>query len=331
MTQTYHPLLSPLELPVKTLTIQCITEYPLQWISQKNGSTPSTSLAGSFGRAVWQLCVFGESACERQTDGEPVCQQPDKCLVHCLYKPYSAIHRRDFARPVFLYSPTLEQQQGEEISGFTLEVTLWGRQAVSSQTAVLQVIKNMGITGLRCEGVLIPFSIISVTASPVLSIAERLTVWQSMNHLLLEFMTPLLLSSRDGQAGYFRKTYDLNNGLPLKLLLANVAYEWVAWDIEDRRLTLDKSERHSLACIARNAARLSAEGLTVARLQLTEIDLGSRFSRRNQHEYVIQGFTGIADIEGILQPAMPWLLALSLAGGGQKRALGFGVVRAWVR
>ncbi|ALG68984.1 hypothetical protein [Beggiatoa leptomitoformis] len=109
MNQTYNPITSPLELPVQTLKIQCVAQQPLRWVHQE-GSTPSTTLAGGFGRAVWQLCALGESACEINAKGEPVCQQPEPCLVHCLYKPYSMVHRRDFARPVFLFSPTFEQQ-----------------------------------------------------------------------------------------------------------------------------------------------------------------------------------------------------------------------------
>jgi len=83
--------------------------------------------------------------------------------------------------------------------------------------------------------------------------------------------------------------------------------------------------------VARDAARLVATELTVERLRLLNVDLGTRQSRGNKHRYAVRGFMGLAEIGGeALQQAAPWLLALCLAGGGQKRALGFGAVRAWV-
>lgn len=325
MSHVYDPLRSPLDLPVQVLKIQCVTQQPVFWMRQ-DGSTPSTTLAGSFGRAVWKLCASGH--CETELAAR--CQNSPNCWVHWLYKPYSEVQRRDFARPVFLFSPTLEQTH-EEVSGFTLEVILWGRHAVAAQANIIEVIQEMGRVGLRCEGQLIPFFITQTKIGEALTIAERLQSWQRMQRLMLEFVTPLLFTRRDGEAGYVRSTHQEGENLPLQELLANVAYEWVAWDIEDRGLDLDKTARHELACVARDAARLVATELTVERLHLLNVDLGTRQSRGNKHRYAVRGFMGLAEIGGeALQQAAPWLLALCLAGGGQKRALGFGAVRAWV-
>jgi len=322
---SYHPLHSPLELPVQVLKLHCLAHQPIFWTAQA-GSTPSTTLAGSFGQVVWQLCAQGVNHCEQQRGDTLYCQQGQACPVHWLYKPFSSVHRRDFARPVFLYSPTLIQAESE-VSSFELEMILWGRHAVAAQAQVLQVVQAMGQQGLRCENQLIPFSVIETITEPVASLGERLARWHGVQRMLLEFITPLVLKRRDGET---RQNYTLEEGLPLSDVLANVAYEWVAWDLEDRLSELDKTERHQLACTARDATRQIAAGLTVNRLHWQQEDLGTRFSRSNRHVYDVSGFVGLAEIGGDVWTAAPWLLALCLAGGGQRRALGFGTVRAWL-
>ncbi|MDQ2694083.1 MAG: hypothetical protein M3Z21_01660 [Pseudomonadota bacterium] len=60
------------------------------------------------------------------------------------------------------------------------------------------------------------------------------------------------------------------------------------------------------------------------------MDLGLRLARTDGRAFPLQGFQGAAEVEGPLDGALPWLLALSLGGGGQKRAMGFGVVNLWL-
>ena len=102
--------------------------------------------------------------------------------------------------------------------------------------------------------------------------------------------------------------------------------------MEDREIgeTLDREHRHDLARQARLAAREAAERLHVTRSDLRPVDVGVRSSKTNGRSYPLQGFQGSAEVEGSLTEALPWLLALSLAGGGQKRAMCFGAVDLWL-
>ena len=60
------------------------------------------------------------------------------------------------------------------------------------------------------------------------------------------------------------------------------------------------------------------------------MDVGARLSKSSGTPYPLQGFQGNVELEGPLRAALPWLLALALGGGGQKRAMGFGVVSGWL-
>jgi CRISPR/Cas system endoribonuclease Cas6 (RAMP superfamily) len=60
------------------------------------------------------------------------------------------------------------------------------------------------------------------------------------------------------------------------------------------------------------------------------VEVGERYSRGNKQMMSLEGFVGLAELGGDLRAALPWLLTLALAGGGQKRAMGFGSVRMWL-
>jgi hypothetical protein len=102
--------------------------------------------------------------------------------------------------------------------------------------------------------------------------------------------------------------------------------------MEDRDLgeRFDKKLRHSLARDARDAAFEAAEGLLILRTHLSPVEIGERYSRGTKKTMSLQGFIGLAELAGNFEVAMPWLLTLALAGGGQKRAMGFGTVRMWL-
>jgi hypothetical protein len=114
--------------------------------------------------------------------------------------------------------------------------------------------------------------------------------------------------------------------------LALDLYELAAWDMEDRELgeTLDRENRHHLARRSREAARQTAQELYLSRCELQPVDVGERFSRSSGTAYPLQGFQGTVELAGPVAVALPWLLALILGGGGQKRAMGFGVVCGWL-
>ena len=90
--------------------------------------------------------------------------------------------------------------------------------------------------------------------------------------------------------------------------------------------TVDREQRHGLAREARRAAEQAAESIVVAEADLQPSQVGRRYSRSNKLPIFLEGFIGWAELQGDISVALPWLLALSLAGGGQKRTMGFGVV-----
>jgi hypothetical protein len=326
----YDPLSHPFELPVQKLLVQCVTDRPL-FFPPRQGSTPGTSLAGAYGTALWDAvcsCLNTEAgSCNKSSSKEPRCQNPEHCVIPWLYKPYSTVHRRNFARPVLLRSAELENMA--PLDAFTLEVTLWGRQAVAAVSAVKETIKKMGELGLSTEGMLVHFIVSDIQEGPVLTLAEQLEHQPPTSSILLEFQTPFLHQEKDEQG----KRYFYTQGpLPIISILGNIAYNLVAWDIEDRKVgeQIDGKMRHTLARDARDVAWSAAKNLLIVRNHLSPVKMGERFSRGNQKMMSLQGFIGLVELSGDLPSVWPWLLALTLSGGGQKRAMGFGTVRMWL-
>ncbi|MDM8557816.1 hypothetical protein [Candidatus Parabeggiatoa sp. HSG14] len=326
----YDPLTHPLELPVQKLLAYCVTDRPF-FLPPRQGSTPGTTLSGLFGTALWDVaCIYRDTpagACNKSQPKEPHCQEPAKCAVSWLYKPYSTVHRRNFARPVLLRSVELEGE--EPVDVFTLEVTLWGRHAIAAQEVVIDTLKRMGKLGLISEGTQVRFGISKIDAGPCLTLAQQLEKLPSMQTILLEFQTPFLHQEKTEEG---KRQFYMRSSLPIVDMLGNVAYNLAAWDMEDRDLgeQLDGKMRHNLARDARDVAWETAEGLFVLRAHLSPVKMGKRYSRGNKKIMSLQGFVGIAELGGTLKPALPWLLTLALVGGGQKRALGFGTVKMWL-
>ncbi|MCK5665738.1 MAG: CRISPR system precrRNA processing endoribonuclease RAMP protein Cas6 [Thiotrichaceae bacterium] len=316
----YNPLFHPFELPIQKLFAHCVTERPL-FFPPRLGSTPGTTLAGTFGTALWSAVCH--SNCN--TSGEPHCQNPSECVVPWLYKPYSKTQHRNFARPVLLRA--IELEGTEPVDVFTLEVTLWGRHAIAAQEAVKDTLKKMGELGLKGENELVRFNISKIETAPCLTLAQQIKDLPEVSSVLLEFQTPFLHKEKNEEG---ERQFHTDQSLPIISILGNSAYNLVAWDIEDRELSLDGKNRHYLARDARDRAWKAAEELLVVRSHLSSVDIGKRYSRGNQQTMSLQGFVGMAELTGDLKYALPWLLALSLAGGGQKRAMGFGSVRLWL-
>ncbi len=321
----YDPLTHPFELPIQKLFAHCVTDRPL-FFPPRMGSTPGTTLAGAFGSALWPAVCASSTACNLLSKaGEPRCHDPSNCVVPWLYKPYSEVHRRNFARPVLLRAAELEG--AEPVEAFTLEVTLWGRHAIAAQGAVKDTLKKMGELGLNGEKGQVYFNITKIEAAPSLTLAQQIARLPSAQSALLEFQTPFLHQEKTDQG---RRRFHTSQKLPLVSLLGNVAYNLVAWDMEDRNSSLDGKMRHNLARDARDAAWEAAEDILVVRTHLSPVNIGDRYSRGNQQTMSLQGFVGLAELGGDLKSALPWLLTLALVGGGQKRAMGFGSVRMWL-
>ena len=333
MESTYDPLHAPLDLPVQRLTVRCVLESPVQF-TPAPGSTPGTTLSGLFGNVLWecgcQRRQRGLPTCNRQADQ---CQQPATCPVAWLYKPHSAVHRRTLTRPVLLYAPELADAQ--PVTAFTLQITLWGRHAVAARPLVIAVLQAMGNAGLGGHDNRVRFQTADITVAPPRTLAERAAALAAVDwqQALLVFTTPLLYRETVQIEPDRRDKLFLAGGeLPLAGLLGNCAYELATWDMEDRELgaSLDGALRHHLARTARETARTGGEALQLTRCLLTPASLGTRYSKSNGRAFPLLGFLGQAEVTGPLNPVLPWLLALNLGGGGQKRSMGFGVIQLWL-
>jgi len=325
----YDPLQHPFELPIQKMRAHCIAERPLLF-QQRQGSTPGTTLAGAFGTALWPVvCAYKETTeglCNSLPTDEPHCHHQQECILPWLYKPYSIVHRRNFARPVLLRAAELEGEVAVET--FNLEVTLWGRHAIAARSAIKKTLQQMGRLGLNNEGQQVHFSISEFRESECLTLKQHLERIGHIQSLLLEFQTPFLHQERTIEG---KRQFHTERALPIVGILGNVAYNLVAWDIEDRELgeEVEGKTRHNLARLARDEAWSAAEKLVVIRTHLSAIEMGERYSRGNKKLIPLQGFVGLAEVGGDLKLALPWLVTLALAGGGQKRAMGFGSVRMW--
>lgn len=329
----YDPLTDPLRLPVQQLTAHCLAERPL-YFPPREGSTPGTTFNGAFGSEIWAV------GCQRRQQGLPACnqtqdhcQQPAACPVHWLYKPYSTAHRRAFSRPVLLHAPGLDS--ANPITSFTLKITLWGRHAIRHRTVVEQTIRAMGQAGLGSEGSRTRFTVAEMTAELPMALGDKAAALIANNvwrRVLLAFETPFLYRATvEGHDGQKEKLFLAGGALPLSAMLGNRAYELAAWDMEERGLDLDSQARHDLARQTRQHVEALAEALIVTDHSLVPVNHGSRQAKSNGRFFPIQGFVGQAQIEGDINPVLPWLLALAVGGGGQKRAMGFGVVRLWLQ
>ncbi|OAD20776.1 hypothetical protein THIOM_003499, partial [Candidatus Thiomargarita nelsonii] len=172
----------------------------------------------------------------------PSCQKTTECVLPWLYKPYSQVHHKNFARPVLLRAMELEGTEPVDI--FTLEVTLWGRHAIAAQNAVKDTLSKMGELGLNSKNGQVRFSVTKIETGDSLTLAERIAHLPSAQSVLLEFQTPFLHGKKVGEG---KRRFHTSQNLPIVDMLGNVAYELAAWDMEDRELgeSLDAKARHS--------------------------------------------------------------------------------------
>jgi hypothetical protein len=322
----YQPLSHSFELPVQKILAHCITNKPIS-LPPHEGSTPGTTLAGAFGNALWAAICLNNPSCDKQQQGNPHCKKPQDCILPWLYKPYSEVHHRNFARPVLLRAAELESL--EPVKHFTLEVTLWGRHAIAAQQEVIATLKKMGNIGLNSNNSKVAFQITQIEIAPALTLTEQIkTLPKNINSILLEFQTPFLHQERTPEG---KRYFHTQAPLPIVNILGNIAYNLVAWDIEDRNIgeKLDNKQRHNLARDARDVAWKAGKELTIVRTHLSPVFIGKRLSRTNQQTMSLEGFVGLVELAGNLKAAIPWLQILALIGGGQKRTMGFGAVQMW--
>lgn len=323
----YDPLTDPFHLPVQTLRIDCEADRPL-WFPPRAGATPGTTLWGAFGDALLaEACVRARADLGGCGDAAGTCLSPEACPLRWLYKPWSDAHSRTMARPVLLRAVDLEREQGRR--AFRLEATLWGRKAIAARPLIERTLRRMGERGLRPGGdaaAPVPFRLISMAAEPPATLAERAAARPAgLGRVALVFETPYLLKRLRGMPP---EAWPGGAAVTLAEVLGNAAYELAAWDMEDRELSAAAAKsRHRLCLDARDAARAAAGRLAWVDGELFPAEVGPRLSRSNAHAFPLRGFVGYAEYAGEGEAAWPWLLALALGGGGEKRPWGFGRVR----
>ncbi|MEO5347533.1 MAG: CRISPR system precrRNA processing endoribonuclease RAMP protein Cas6 [Magnetococcus sp. YQC-9] len=330
----------PFDLPTQTLTFQCQLERPILFHFRQDGATPGTTLAGAFGTALLQV------GCLRQRSGQPrclgisgeegfFCPEFADCAFHWLFKPYFLHQNRSPGRPVRLRAPQLET--GNPVQNFSLEVALWGRHAVASREVVTDAIRLMGDNGLNHAGEPIRFRLLDQQVMPISTFQqeiERLStvVWQKA---LLVFESPLLMQSRATDAdGASTRVTTNSASFRLESLLGNAAYEIMAWHLEEHPSNehANREVRHALC---RNQRQAAVQALHASiddwQPRLVPIDLGQRISRSNGRRFPIRGLLGHVELTGRINDLLPWLVLLEWLGGGQKRSMGFGATRLWLR
>jgi hypothetical protein len=261
----YEPLTDPFELPVQRLTAFCQTERSFV-LPPRAGTIPGTTLWGAFGQALWQTaCLSRRIGCAASV-GARGCRFPQLCPIPWLYKPYSEVHRRNMDRPVLLHARALERHQ--PVEAFEIEVTLWGRHAVTAREAVLRTLTAMGASGLNVNEQSVRFQIMEIRADPVRTIAECTASLCKLDwpQALLVFET--LMSYRETveiEPGVKKKLFLAGGTLPLPKIVGNCAFKLVAWDLEDREVgeAFDEDTRNRLCREAREAAQQTVGELEI--------------------------------------------------------------------
>ena len=339
MIDTCDSLSNPFQLPIQTLTFHCQAERSLHFRPGQEGATPGTTLAGAFGEALIRVACTrhrnGTPRCLGMSRGDFVCPEGDACPFPWLFKPYSRIHRRSLGRPLRLRAPELEEDR--PVQAFRLQVSLWSQHALAVIEVVAEAVQTMGNNGLNHDGRPVRFRLLDQQVTLPSTFRQRIDALSGplWHHALLILETPLLVQKRttDGR-GSSRTGTDVD-AFRLESLLGNCAYELMAWHLEERGdgNAFDSTTRHALC---RNARRSAGETVqaNVHRMhnRLFQIDLGSRISRSNRQKYPLNdGLMGHLELTGGINLLLPWLVVLEQFGGGQRRSMGFGAVRLWLR
>jgi hypothetical protein len=325
----YDLLSSPFELPVNILLIQCNSEYPLIFSSHE-GATPGTTLNGALGEALLEVgCTIASEEgnhCIEDHKGLLLCKHPKQCPVPKIYKPFSEVQRRSFPRPIRLRYV----ESRPPTKKFSLITILWGQKANMNIKIIQNALHHMGKKGLYLKERFIPFKIEvikSVFAGTLKDyIYQKFPEPQDINSMLLEFTTPFYYERK------IEKTRWILGGgeLPLGKILGNVAYELTSWHLEDLELFDEKQTRDNLAQASREYVESAAGEISVEKSFLIPINYGKRYSRRNKKSFYLQGVVGYTIICGNISKILPWLVTLSLWGGGQKKSYGSGDVKLWI-
>jgi hypothetical protein len=204
------------------------------------------------------------------------------------------------------------------VEAVDLELVLWGRRAASAVELVLGAVRDDKAFQLLDRGEWIPF--------------ER-AVSRVFEGGLGQFVTEVAPPGRARPARLLVEIADLLDAKDFDLakILGTVAHDLVQWDLEDRGDAdrLGKTSCDDLAEKARRLAEASLEGVVTEAGAVTPGTHGLRISRSNRNPFPLNGFRGHVSLVGDLSAALPWLVALSLRGGGRHKSFGSGRVRLW--
>jgi len=328
------PSYSPLDLPVAVWWVEWEGGSPLFFPvceGKSPGKTFSRALATHLRLSVCEAARRGAPPCGVKSGGQALdCRDAAGCHAQWLYKPRAADGAKNYPRPVLVWAPALEERR--PVTRFAVRLVLWGRVALGSGPRVMDALLGLEEKGIELAGQVARVRLVDVKQGAAQTLGERVELVREQRPMsaLLAFSTSFIHTQTLVREGDVRDRGTIASGqLPLAEILANVAYETTAWDIEDRGAVGEASplmHRHTNARQAREAAREAAYGVQVIASRLEPAYGGMARSKGNAQGYPENGFWGWAQISGNLQPLLPWLAALSLAGGGQHRADGFGVV-----
>ncbi|MBF0583229.1 MAG: CRISPR system precrRNA processing endoribonuclease RAMP protein Cas6 [Magnetococcales bacterium] len=218
-----------------------------------------------------------------------------------------------------------------------MEVTLWGWRATAAREVVAESIQVMGDNGLNYDRQPVRFRVLNRQDKPSVTFRQETDRFAgySWQKALLVFETPLLVQSRTtDDKGNSQRRETMAESFHLTSLIGNAAYDLMAWYLEECQPNeaADAPSRHILC----RALRQSAEQVLEASIDdwhshLVPVDLGQRISRSNGRRFPVKGLLGHVEVTGRINELLPWLIVLECLGGGQKRSMGFGTTRLWLR
>ena len=226
-----------------------------------------------------------------------------------------------FRGPRTLRLQSLDLWSQVPLSTFEIEVRLVGREALRRREMAIETIQTMGQRGLSIRGAgRVRFEINRVVDEE----AGTPPFWGTVNEVLVELVTPLVLRARAGES----RERVVAGPIPWGWVLGNLAYSVAALEWQESGRT-DEAAGKALCDAARAQVQQLAEAIQPVRETLAPCDLGSRTSATGKGEYDLVGITGYSVVRGELTPLAPWFHWLEHWYAGSQNAKGFGDVRVW--
>lgn len=255
------------------------------------------------------------------------CKKKDKCLLPFLYKPQSMVTFRTFARPIRI---TIDKLEGGD---FLFWITAWGRKASSKRglAIIANALAEMGEEGVKdIEGKFIPFEILG---EPKIEFKGDIRQFSSqlfegiekLKYITLELITPVKWK---GQTDSRRQTLTTPN-LAWDKIFGEVAYDLVAWDLEDRGMNkiLGRTVSNAIASSVRTYFENLFVSIEIEQASLYYGSQGVRCSRKSGNDYKLDGLLGSVILRGELSPLKDILAVMAIWGCGQDRSNGLGRIK----